>query len=98
MNIQTTKMGKCTCKLMFTSPSSLWPHPHVYVLELFCSFSHFVHTQTVIQHFQKSLFSPKTETFKNGFESGDFRKRRLSKTLRCRVDGQKQRLLKMVLI
>ena len=65
---------------------------------LFCSFSPSVHTQTLIQRFRKSPFSPETETFENGFESGDFRKRRLSKTLRCRVEGRKQRLLKTVLI
>ena len=63
----------------FTFQPTVWPHPHVYVFirkqRLFCLFSHSVHTQTVIQRFWKSLFSPKTETFKNGFERGDFRKR-----------------------
>ena len=70
--------------------TSLGPRPHVYVFmrkwRLFCSFSPSVYTQTLIQRFRKSPFSPETETFENGFESGDFRKRRLSKTLRCRVD------------
>ena len=42
---------------------------------LFCSFSPSVHTQTLIQRFRKSPFSSKTETFENGFESGDFWKR-----------------------
>ena len=60
------------------------PRPHVYVFMrkriLFCSFSPSVHTQTLIQRFRKSPFLSKTETFENGVESGDFRKRRLSKT------------------
>ena len=43
----------------------------------------------LIQRFRKSPFSPETETFENGFESGDFRKRRLTKTLRCRVERAK---------
>ena len=81
---------------------SFRPRPHVYVFmrkrRLFCSFSPSVHTQTLIQRFRKSPFSPETETFENGFESGDFRKRRLSKMLRSRVDGRKRRLLKTVLI
>ena len=63
---------------------------------LFCLFSPSVHTQTLIQRFRNSPLSPKTETFENGFESGDFQKWRLSKTLRCRVDGRKRRLLKTV--
>ena len=57
----------------------LRPRPHVYVFmrkrRFFCSFSPSVHTQTLIQRFRKSPFSPETETFENGFESGDFRKR-----------------------
>ena len=56
----------------------LRPRPHVYVFmrkrRFFCSFSPSVHTQTLIQRFRKSPFSPKT-FFENGFESGDFRKR-----------------------
>ena len=74
--------------------NKLRPRPHVYVFmrkwRLFCSFSPSVYTQTLIQRFRKSPFSPETETFENGFESGDFRKRRLLKTVliwkRIRVD------------
>ena len=40
--------------------------------------------------FESLRFHRKRRLFENGFESGDFRKWRLSKTLRCRVDGRKR--------
>ena len=45
------------------------PRPYMYVFMrkriLFCSFTSSIHTQTLIQCFRKSPFSPKTETFEN---------------------------------